>query len=281
MEHEQYIELMSAALDGEIAPAERQTLDAHLAVCPECAALWQELRTESAALRALDCEVPEELKAHILGSLPAQEKPRRSPWRRWAAACACLVLVAAAALAGPHLLPTAGDTAPEASTSVDGVPQGTPFKEPNFSISGYAGAQKWSADTQESVSGLSLAASFQVDYGSTAPEGVYVLDSEDALAGLLEQFPAGDDRELSLNSDLSSLTEIYDADYFTSNCLAAIVLNDAGGRQPVLESLTCEQAVVSFLQEDRGGDEPAAWLIVTPVDSTFDAEGEIELVCTD
>lgn len=76
MEHEQYIELMSAALDGEITPAERQALEAHLAVCPECAALWEDLRAQSAALRSLDCEVPEGLKARILAELPPR---RRSP----------------------------------------------------------------------------------------------------------------------------------------------------------------------------------------------------------
>ncbi len=290
MEHEQYLELMSAALDGEITPAERQALDAHLAVCPECAALWQELRDQSAALRALDCEVPEDLKGRIMADLPPQETPRRSPWRRWAAACACLVVVAAA-LTAPRLF-RAGNSAPMGSTATESAAPGDPTESKgftgdtfNFSINsildgipGLNAAQKWSSAVGSAPQAVS--ACFQTDYGLTPAEGVYVLDSEEALDDFLTQFPAGDEREPdSLNSSLVILTELYDADYFAEDQLAAIVLNTTGGREPVLEDLTDSEAVVSLPQEDRGGDEPAAWLIVTEVDRSFAADGEIELIC--
>lgn len=111
MDCDKYLELMSAALDGELTAEERRALDSHLAVCPECAALYQALCGQSAALRNLDCEVPSNLKQRIMSNLPAQEQPvknikpvRWTPktgrvihWKRWApvAAAACLALVVA------------------------------------------------------------------------------------------------------------------------------------------------------------------------------------------
>lgn len=111
MDCDKYLELMSAALDGELTAEDRRALDSHLAVCPECAALYQTLCGQSAALRELDCEVPTDLKQRIMENLPEQEKPaehikpvRWTPktgrvihWKRWApvAAAACLALVVA------------------------------------------------------------------------------------------------------------------------------------------------------------------------------------------
>ncbi len=111
MDCDKYLELMSAALDGELTAEERRDLDSHLAVCPECAELYCRLTDQTAALRDLDCEVPTGLKERIMGSLPEQDKPtkkikpvRWTPktgkvihWKRWApvAAAACLALVIA------------------------------------------------------------------------------------------------------------------------------------------------------------------------------------------
>ena len=111
MDCDKYLELMSAALDGELTAEEHRELDSHLAVCPECAQLYQNLSGQTAALRELDCEVPADLKQRIMDNLPAQEKaePKIKPvrwtpktgrvihWKRWApvAAAACLALVVA------------------------------------------------------------------------------------------------------------------------------------------------------------------------------------------
>lgn len=91
---------MSAALDGEISPAERNTLDAHLADCPRCAALFAELAGQSALLRRLDCEVPAGLSNQILAQLPSRKK--NSPivhLRRWGTLAACVALVVAGSFA--------------------------------------------------------------------------------------------------------------------------------------------------------------------------------------
>lgn len=98
MNCELYIELMSAAIDGECTAEERRTLDAHLAVCPECAALYERLCRNAQAARELDCEVPAHLKARIMANLPPQETAKQGRvirWKRWVpvAAAACVVLV--------------------------------------------------------------------------------------------------------------------------------------------------------------------------------------------
>lgn len=114
MDCDKYLELMSAALDGELSAEERRELDSHLAVCPDCAQLYQNLSGQTAVMRELDCEVPADLKERIMSNLPKQEQPAKqgkvSHWKRWApvAAAACLALVVA-------LVPKGGIRANKAS----------------------------------------------------------------------------------------------------------------------------------------------------------------------
>ncbi len=99
MDCTKYTELMSAALDGECTAEEHRELDRHLAVCPECAALFEILSANAKAAREMDCEMPAGLKERILNNLPEQEQPKKQGkvihWKRWipVAAAACLVLV--------------------------------------------------------------------------------------------------------------------------------------------------------------------------------------------
>jgi len=51
---EQYWELISASLDGALTPEEQRRLEAHLAGCPECRSLWEELSGLEAELRELE-----------------------------------------------------------------------------------------------------------------------------------------------------------------------------------------------------------------------------------
>lgn len=114
MDCDKYLELMSAALDGELSAEERRELDSHLAVCPDCAQLYQNLSGQTAVMRELDCEVPADLKERIMSNLPQQEQPAKQGkvihWKRWApvAAAACLALVVA-------LVPKGGIRANKAS----------------------------------------------------------------------------------------------------------------------------------------------------------------------
>lgn len=127
MDCTRYEELISAALDGELSAGERRELDRHLAECPACAALFNELGAQCAALRELDCPFPDGLHDRILENLPGQDAaPAKPPvrkafhWRRWAAVAACLVLVMAAAVRALPMLP--GRSGGSAPTSVAGEP---------------------------------------------------------------------------------------------------------------------------------------------------------------
>ncbi len=105
MDCEQALERMSAALDGPLSPGERAELDGHLASCPSCAALFEEMRAQSQALRELDPPFPEGLRQKVLDSLPARRPARKTGkmlhLRQWGALAACAALAVALGVAQP------------------------------------------------------------------------------------------------------------------------------------------------------------------------------------
>lgn len=54
---ERYTQLLSARMDGELAPQERQELENHLAICPECRALAEQLEALRACMQDME-DVP-------------------------------------------------------------------------------------------------------------------------------------------------------------------------------------------------------------------------------
>ena len=56
---EQYWDLISASLDGGLTAEEQARLDAHLAQCPDCRALWEQLSGLDAELMELDSPGPD------------------------------------------------------------------------------------------------------------------------------------------------------------------------------------------------------------------------------
>lgn len=123
MNCEDVCELISASLDGELTEAEEAQLREHLAQCPACRALQEEL----AGLRentqaALEAAAPAELKTAVLENLPARKKPAGKViyWKRWGAMAAAVALVALAAWQLPRFVfdpvdisPAAGESAAE------------------------------------------------------------------------------------------------------------------------------------------------------------------------
>ena len=88
-------ERLDALLDGELPPVDRQAVEAHLAGCPTCRALLQDLRDLQAVARAAPRAVPapeaawEVVRAHRPAGLQ-----RRVTLPAWALAAAAAVLVA-------------------------------------------------------------------------------------------------------------------------------------------------------------------------------------------
>jgi anti-sigma factor RsiW len=116
-EHEQYEDLLSAYLDGELA--DRAELETHLATCPSCAARLAEYRAMGDSLRrqAREEPAPAALRARLEAALGAAEATVASPWARrrrpmWSpgvlAAAAAVVLAVGVAVGGRRTVDTTG-----------------------------------------------------------------------------------------------------------------------------------------------------------------------------
>jgi anti-sigma factor RsiW len=108
-EHEQFEDLLSAYLDGELA--DRAELEAHLATCPSCEGRLAEYRAVGDSLRrqAREEPTPAALRERVAAALDAAEATVASPWARrrrpmWSpgvmAAAAAVVLAVGIAVTG-------------------------------------------------------------------------------------------------------------------------------------------------------------------------------------
>ena len=131
-------ERLSAYLDGELPPAERGDVEAHLAACPECTALLANLAAVDEAAAALPAEAPagyfDSFPARVRARLearptrlprkaatPARRLPiRRLPAWTWAAAAA-LLLAVITPLTLRHGRPAAYEARPSAPAAVPKV----------------------------------------------------------------------------------------------------------------------------------------------------------------
>ncbi len=93
----EYLEWMNAVLDGEATEEERARLEAHLAGCPACAALYADLAALRAGAEALVVPAPEGLADSVMEQVRAPRQSR--PVRRWRGVAA-LAAVCAVALLG-------------------------------------------------------------------------------------------------------------------------------------------------------------------------------------
>lgn len=101
----EYLELISAAIDGALSPTEQEKLSAHLSSCQECQRLYDDLSALHAAMAGLPPaeEVPAELKGRIMDAVAAEAEEAKAPpfapkkstvrWQRWLASAAVLALV--------------------------------------------------------------------------------------------------------------------------------------------------------------------------------------------
>ena len=124
MEHcEEYLELISAAIDGQISPQARQTLNQHLAQCPGCRALYAAMAEDCAALSAVgESEPPEGFARAVMERVKAEPRTKVIPlFRRprvkkllTTAACALLcvgvVRFAVGSIGMGSAAPTSGNT---------------------------------------------------------------------------------------------------------------------------------------------------------------------------
>ena len=300
MNCEAYIELMSAALDGECSAEERRELDAHLAVCPECAALFSILSANAKAARELDCEMPADLKSHIMAALPAQEKPAKQGrvirWKRWmpVAAAACLVLAVS-------LFPGTFDSVANETSAPGAIPapsslNGNDAAEPRDGSTYGIGDYAEDPQMNNTPAGMPSAApeahdpdryalidpqAIRVNYGARPDPGAVVVDSVEGLEAYLDGFDSltwDAEGESIPIAELEALKQTYTADYFrTHRLLCVVVLSGSGSNRYELHSLTRDTVTVLSHIPEEGTCDMAAWLLVAEVDSTFNAGDTLEV----
>lgn len=128
---DEFVELVSAAVDGALSDTERTRLEEHLEQCPQCRALYEDLLSLHAALSDLPpVEVPEDLTDRIMAAVAADNvvplvppvKKRSNPWQKWLASAAVLAVVIAGAW---ELQPWKGVQNATGGASAQAAPQAT------------------------------------------------------------------------------------------------------------------------------------------------------------
>jgi len=96
-EHEEYITLINARLDGALLPEEARRLDAHLATCPDCQQAERELRAIHQALQSLGrLDPPDGFHEQIMSAIAADNvlpfsAKKSDVWKKWLAAAAVIM----------------------------------------------------------------------------------------------------------------------------------------------------------------------------------------------
>ena len=299
MEHEQALEAISAALDGELNEAEQAELDAHLAQCPPCRAMAEEFGLLSAALSRQE-EVPAHLTARMNAALDAADRKARkkSLWKRYGYLAAALVLVAGIGVPvlGGSFLPRMNDVNMDANEApnMEAVGGSKPAPDHSDHNSGsfadgdvgndelISGPGRPEGDVNDSQHGggtgnepqqyaVYTQSAFRVTYGYTpdAPCAL-VITSPEELEGLLSKF---------LLDDLDFLLGRYGEEFFAQKRLVAVVLEASSGSiQFSVDGLT--EYAVQVSGEHPGGAgtcDMAAWLLLAEVDDFFPGEGNLQV----
>jgi hypothetical protein len=124
-----YEGLLARYLHGESLLQDRERLEEHLAVCPDCERLYRDVSDMDLLLRDLpgkQVEPPGWLHARILANLPEEKAaPFGERWGRWAAgfaaAAACALVAAVMLFRGGPVPPTRVATAPPPAAQSPGI----------------------------------------------------------------------------------------------------------------------------------------------------------------
>lgn len=124
---DEFLDLISAALDGELSADERAALNEHLNQCCACKALFDDLCSLHEATENIEeTEAPAGFARQVMERIaaePAQEAPSRIvsfpskrkiyyPWKKWAVSAAVVAVVALGAYSLPGFFSMGGASAP-------------------------------------------------------------------------------------------------------------------------------------------------------------------------
>lgn len=125
---DEYLELISARLDGALSPEENTRLEEHLAGCPDCRALAEELSALHAAVAALPpVAPPPDLAGRVMEAVradntipfvPGEAKARARRRNQWLATAAVLAVILVGAGALRPWMAGGNTSAPSADTAM-------------------------------------------------------------------------------------------------------------------------------------------------------------------
>ncbi len=290
MNCEDYIERISAALDGELSPQEQAELDAHLAVCPECRRLRDELAALDRSLADCVAQVPEGFSRRVMDAVAAEagaapKKCARVKWKPMAAAAAVLVVVllgtgrwiSTSRSGGDAMAGGADETQPMAiSESGESISNGNSDGELNGALRVSDGIPENSLDS----SGAQPASGFYSNerYLKVTPEDAAetepdarIIGSADTLNALLARYP---------DDDLSQISQAYGPDFFQDRQLLAVTVEEEAGAayRIVDQGGEEDQVVLERKESEEKTGEKTQWLILAEVPAEYTDGQEIEVV---
>jgi len=248
MSCEQYLDLISARLDGELTQSEEAALTAHLNECSACRAIAQQMQGLHSALDCVgEVEAPAVLAQNVMAQIKKEKRhSRRRLVRQLAGLAACLVLcvgvvrITDAANSERDRQRTASEPAPLALTRTE--PDHYSFSNDQY---------------------------LRVTYGSTpAAPAARIIGSAQSLSDFLAQFP---------ENDLSALTESYPETFFRTGRLLTVLVEEPSGsnRHKLQEQGLLADSVTVIRQiPEVGTCDMAAWLILAEVDDSF-SDGDL------
>ena len=167
MNCEEALVLLSGHLDGQNSEEEAARLQDHLAQCPDCRRLLEDLKALDAGLLSLEEEPPADLCESVMEAIrqeaPVRKKKRRWVWPTTAAAAVLILLAGAGTLAAPKLH-TTEDAAPQMARMM------ATAVEPEIA----------EPETADEAAGISL-------YSGTAEAALYTAAPEDGPAQALAE----------------------------------------------------------------------------------------------
>lgn len=236
MSCDKYLDLISARLDGGLTKQDAADLSAHLAQCPTCRVIAEDMKGLHRALTGLgEVPAPPALSQSVMVRI-AREKDRthRRFVRQLSGLAACLVLFAGIwQSAGPGFF----------SGTDPNLPSVARYSDPLTLHS--SDPEVFSNEQRLRLSSPSM---------SLEPSA-HVLGSTEDLASFLARFPS------------KSLSAVYDAAFFQSNRLLAVVLQEPSSSiTHTITSVTQETVTINRQVPPVGDCDMAFWLILAELD---------------
>lgn len=295
MSCERYMDLISARLDGVLTQTEEDELMQHLKCCDQCRAIARDLEEMSVAFAGAQAvQPPEELSRGVMERIHAQRAgQRRNVVRRVGGLAAALVLCAGLYPMLRAMAPAgkSGMAMEAADTSAPMQPARYTEQEPAADgalMDTVGGAGKTTGATQNGQAASRNAEEYKYysatrakkklrvsdtdSDGMSKPEA-WVLDSVQTLEEFLTRFA---------QEDLAEAVKEYDADFFRTGRLLAVVVQEPSSS--ITHEVTgLDEARVSIKRHvpEAGDCDMARWIILVEGDGFFGPARALDVELTE